>query len=148
MGGARFSIQSLTRFVGSVGLASIAPGERGPGLSSQQVVTAVRFSDQAGWILGNLTSFRAGCQRAATSDGFARWEGQLSTILIRTLLVTFLTLFTLTPPNPFRAPKGLQSLDKAPRLSIRRVIWILATDTVFVKLNQYSQILRRQCSLL
>ena len=27
-------------------------------------------------------------------------------------------------------------LDKAPRLSIRKVIWILASDTVFVKLNQ------------
>ena len=26
-------------------------------------------------------------------------------------------------------------LDKAPRLSIRRVIWILASDTVFVQLN-------------
>ena len=38
-------------------------------------------------------------------------------------------------------------LDKAPRLSIRRVIWILASDTVFVQLNQYSQILRRQCCL-
>ena len=39
-------------------------------------------------------------------------------------------------------------LDKAPRLSIRRVIWILASDTVFVQLNQYSQILRRQCCLV
>ena len=45
-------------------------------------------------------------------------------------------------------------LDKAPRLSIRRVIWILASDTVtvpdavFVKLNQYSQILRRQTAML
>ena len=39
-------------------------------------------------------------------------------------------------------------LDKAPRLSIRRVIWILASDTVFVKLNQYSQILRWQCCLM
>ena len=27
-------------------------------------------------------------------------------------------------------------VDKAPRLSIRRVIWILASDTVFVQLNQ------------
>ena len=39
-------------------------------------------------------------------------------------------------------------LDKAPRLSIRRVIWILASDTVFVKFNQYSQILRRQYCLV
>ena len=35
---------------------------------------------------------------------------------------------------------GLARLDKAPRLSIRRVIWILASDivsnTVFVQLNQ------------
>ena len=40
-------------------------------------------------------------------------------------------------------------VDKAPRFSIRRVIWILASDTVsvFVQLNQYSQILRRQCCL-
>ena len=29
--------------------------------------------------------------------------------------------------------------------SRRRVIWILASETVFVQLNQYSQILRRQC---
>ena len=27
-------------------------------------------------------------------------------------------------------------VDKAPRLSIKRVIWILASDTVFVQLNQ------------
>ena len=39
-------------------------------------------------------------------------------------------------------------LDKAPRISIRRVIWILASDTVFVKLNQYSQIMRRQYCLV
>ena len=50
-------------------------------------------------------------------------------------------------------PAICPSVDKAPRLSIRRVIWILAsdtdtdTDTVFVQLNQYSQILRRQCCL-
>ena len=30
---------------------------------------------------------------------------------------------------------GLANLDKAPRLNIRRVIWILASDTVFVQLN-------------
>ena len=45
-------------------------------------------------------------------------------------------------------------LDNTPCLSIRRVIRILAsdtvtvTDTVFVKPNQYSQILRRQCCLI
>ena len=35
-------------------------------------------------------------------------------------------------------------LDKAPRLTIR----VLASDTVFVKLNQYSQLQGRQCCLV
>ena len=45
---------------------------------------------------------------------------------------------------------GWSPIDKAPRLSIRRVIWILASDTVFVfvKLNQHLQILKRQCCLV
>ena len=41
--------------------------------------------------------------------------------------------------------RGRKGVDKAPRLSIRRVIWILAS--VFVKLNKCSHILRRQCCL-
>ena len=32
--------------------------------------------------------------------------------------------------------------------SVSEVIWILASDTVFVQLNQYPQIPRRQCCLV
>ena len=38
-------------------------------------------------------------------------------------------------------------VNEAPRLSVRRILWILASNTVFVRLIQYSQILRRQCCL-
>ena len=37
--------------------------------------------------------------------------------------------------QPFCSMDSHSVLDKAPRLSIRRVIWILASDTVFVQLN-------------
>ena len=37
---------------------------------------------------------------------------------------------------------------QGPRFSVRMVIGIFCSDVVFVQLNQYSQILRRQCSLL
>ena len=62
----------------------------------------------------------------------------------------FLHWWTLKPFNIFHVLSWAFPcwVNKAPRLSIRRVIWILAAVTVFVKLNQYSQILRRQCSLL
>ena len=36
---------------------------------------------------------------------------------------------------------------QGPRFSIRMVIWIFCSDTVFVQLNQFSQILSRQCCL-
>ena len=37
---------------------------------------------------------------------------------------------------------------QGPRFSIRMVIGIFCSDTVFVQLNQFSQILSRQCCLL
>ena len=37
--------------------------------------------------------------------------------------------------QPFCSMDSHSVLDKAPRLSIRRVVWILASDTVFVQLN-------------
>ena len=37
---------------------------------------------------------------------------------------------------------------QGPRFSIRMVIWIFCSDTVFVQLNQFSQILSRQCCLV
>ena len=40
------------------------------------------------------------------------------------------------------------NLDKAPRLSIRIVIWILPSDTVFVNSIKYQQIMRRQGYLM
>ena len=46
---------------------------------------------------------------------------------------------------PIVAMLPLKSIDTAPRLSIRSVLWILTSDAVFVKLNQYSQLLRRKC---
>ena len=36
---------------------------------------------------------------------------------------------------------------QGPRFSIRMVIGIFCSDTVFVQLNQFSQILSRQCCL-
>ena len=62
----------------------------------------------------------------------------------------FLHWWTLKPFNIFHVLSWAFPcwVNKAPRLSIRRVIWISASDTVFFKLNQYSQILRRQCYLL
>ena len=47
----------------------------------------------------------------------------------------------------------VSSLDKAPRLSIRIVIWILPSDTVLLiqylsTQYKYQQILRRQCYLV
>ena len=56
--------------------------------------------------------------------------------------------FVLSLLLPFMALAAPGSqVEKAPSLSIKKVIWILASDTVFVKLNQYSQILRQQCCL-
>ena len=52
----------------------------------------------------------------------------------------------LVPPQTFHTQRH-SSYYYYP-FSIRRVIWILASDTVFVQLNQYSQILRRQCCLV
>ena len=49
--------------------------------------------------------------------------------------LTYLELTSLSRTDP----------DKAPRLSIRRVIWTLAFDSVIVKLDHNSQMLRRKC---
>ena len=47
------------------------------------------------------------------------------------------------------SPPMMQYFTKqGPRFIIRMVIGIFCSDTVFVQLNQYSQILRRQCCLL
>ena len=50
--------------------------------------------------------------------------------------------------NGGRTALHCAALDKAPRLSIRIVIWILLSDTVFVNSKKYQQILRRQCYLV
>ena len=55
-------------------------------------------------------------------------------------------------PSPVRYEQNqkvaLAVFRQGPRFSIRMVIGIFCSDTVFVQLNQYSQILRRQCCLL
>ena len=51
------------------------------------------------------------------------------------------------PPLP-SPPSTHITTRQGPRFTIRMVIGIFCTDTVFVQLNQYSQILRRQCCLI
>ena len=40
------------------------------------------------------------------------------------------------------------AIDKALRLTVRRIIWILASDTALVNSTIYLQIFRRQCCLV